>query len=145
MKTKQGMPSPNELVTEARLKEELNAVATAVENALNAFQRDLIGGQARSNLVWNTVNVVLGALLAKGLITEEDVKIHGESLWRATTENMKRTRRAITEKRPVRREELVPSPLDVVTEVMGHVHERLTKEAATGGANDMAQEEERKA
>lgn len=121
-------PDPNEVVTERRLEEELNKVATACEDALNAFQRDLISGQSRANLVWNVVNVTLGVLLSKGLITQADIKVAGEDLWKATIENAKRTKLAIKEKRAISGGALIKTPLDEVTTIMSGIHDRMKQQ-----------------
>jgi hypothetical protein len=118
-------PDPKALVTEARMEVELNRVSEACEQALNRFQRDLISGQSRANLVWNVVNVVLGSLMEKGLLTEADVVAAGEDLWKQTIENSKITQRAIKAKKPVEGGDLKKTPLDKVTRIMTGIHERM--------------------
>lgn len=83
-----------------------------LNNIIGDFQKDLVTGQVRSNLVWNGVNSVLRALLDKGLITPKDVEEAGKVLMREAQENMRTAQKAVEEGRRPTMAELIKSPIE---------------------------------
>ena len=67
-----------------------------LEAVLQKFQQDLVVGQTRLNLVWNTLNTVLRVFQEKGLIDEDSLRQAGEDLMKEAKENIERTKAAVS-------------------------------------------------
>ena len=66
-----------------------------LNEVLQKFQRDVVGGQARINLAWNGMNAVIRALVNKGLINEHDIRIAGVELMNEARQNIEKARVAV--------------------------------------------------
>ena len=83
-----------------------------LNNLLQGFQRDIIGGQVRINLAWNAMNAVILALVRKGLISEEDIKQAGVVLVQQAQENIERAKKAAASGST--RAHAIPTPIEKI-------------------------------
>jgi len=95
-----------------------NELSAAVEANLNKFAADMVGWQQKLNQTWNTANVIVRALNNKGLLTEEDISRAGRELMEEAGANMKVTKEAMARKERVKREDLLASPVEVLTAIV---------------------------
>ncbi len=124
--------NPGDVATMGDLQRTHDTISKAVETHLQTFQQEVMVQVGRTNMVFNTVNVILRAFMDKGLITEVDVVKAGRDLMSEAQEDLKRARAVENDPGLVVKPSYSPTPLDVVGRVLDGVKKELRGEKGDG-------------
>lgn len=119
----------------ALLQMQRKVMTSDLNKIIGDFQKEVVQGSVRLNLVWNGVNAVLRALLSKAfkledgtilpLISPDDVKEAGEVLMEEANKNIAATQEAMDAGRRVDQSDLIPTPLDMIRTIMQGLTKRV--------------------
>lgn len=123
-------------VTMAELKVWKNRTLNDLNCILQGFQEEQVRGQARLNLIWNSINAIIRAFTKKQmlvghkdlqglrtepLLSENDILEAGEELMKEARANMEAAKKAADEKRRVASFELVKTPLEDMQHTLSRI------------------------
>jgi len=120
-------------VTKADFKRWRHRTLQDITGILQAFQRDLIGGQGRTNTLWNAINAVIRSFANRGMINNEDVGAAGRELMAEANAHLAVARRAADEKRKIQPGEIKPTPIEVIGAAI-YPNQAAPVEATVGAA-----------